>query len=235
MPEPVGRAASRSCRRCSDNPSARAGSEPMRLADEIAFRISVPRTSRSGQAMRARPGTPGRLLTKFSRRRVFWSIGRRITPNICVPHSAPERTCQNRATGLRAFADVEAVGTLVKSGQWVDIASRRRIPSEFLVVLANEGGVAVRKDDVRTPLEDRHALRQVGWRIEVVVRRPFEEGRAAELDRAVEIGDGAKIALVMYVAKARIAGGKVEADLLCAVARCVVTDDELEVTECLCE
>ena len=67
----------------------------------------------------------------------------------------------------------------------------------------------------------------------VVVRDPLEELTARELEGAVVIGGQADIGLVPDVANAPIPLCKPAADVFGPIGRCIVRDDQLEVSEVL--
>ena len=87
------------------------------------------------------------------------------------------------------------------------------------------------QDDVRIFIEQPHTALKIGFSVEVVMRRPFEQGRRRQMENPIEIGHRAEIVLMAHIADAWIAEHIVVANLLRAVGRGVVADDDLEIAE----
>src|SRR5205807_2054908 len=72
---------------------------------------------------------------------------------------------------------------------------------------------------------------QVGRMVEVIVGRPFEQGRRRELEHAIEVCYSPQVPLVANIANAGIMPLIFATDLRGAVARSIITDQDLEVSE----
>ena len=95
----------------------------------------------------------------------------------------------------------------------------------------DKGSTSVGQNDVWILFEQPNARVQVGLMVEVIVGSPFKQGRRRELEHPIEVCDSPQVPLIANVMNAGIVPLIFATDLRGAIARSVITDQDLEVSK----
>ncbi|MCE3247602.1 MAG: hypothetical protein K0R41_1427 [Geminicoccaceae bacterium] len=109
------------------------------------------------------------------------------------------------------------------------VATPRTIQGHGRAIVVYQPGLTGTQDDRRLGVEDLDAALEEGRRADIVVRRPFEVAAAGALEDQIVVGDRADVFRVADIAHPGIPARKFLANLLGAIGRGVVLDQQLEI------
>src|SRR5262249_15335529 len=131
----------------------------------------------------------------------------------------------------RRIANARDVRPVTPSSGRVDETPRLLFEGEELASFVNESGPCMGQDDVWILVEQPDKCLEIVGMVEVIMGGPLEEGRRRELEYPIVVWVSPQVPLIASVTNAGVAARILLTDVLGAIARSVVADQDLEVSE----